>query len=134
MFSAVGHPVLELHERPRRPQRLLEFFPADDLARPPQQHRQNLKRLPLKLDRPPPLAQLTGCEIRLEQPEAYGLTLARTWFRGTHRKFSTSIRSLSCSSWSEYSSWRPSGETQRPHAQLNFASSATVSTFRVAKL
>jgi hypothetical protein len=61
---------VEVHEGISRPNRLLQILPRHHLARMPQQHRQDLKRLFLQLDLQPVLAQFASLEVEFESPEA----------------------------------------------------------------
>jgi hypothetical protein len=61
--------MVEVDKRICRPQMGSQFFPRDDLARPLDQHHQNLKRLLLKPDLGSIATQFSGAEIGLEDSE-----------------------------------------------------------------
>ena len=61
--------MVEIHERVRGPELLLQFLAADDLAGVLEQHRQDLEGLLLKPDSQAALAQLAGTKIQLEHPK-----------------------------------------------------------------
>jgi len=68
------HPVIEIDEGIGRPQAVAKLVPGHGLARPFEQHGQNLKRLLLKSEPHSLLVQLTGSKIDLEhaEPQADG--------------------------------------------------------------
>ena len=76
--------VLEIDERPRRPQTLAQLFARHHFAGPLEHHRENFERLILQPDADAALAQLARAQIDLEGPES--LDVRRASFQGQHRK------------------------------------------------
>ena len=62
--------VLEVDERPCRPETLPQLLARHDLARPLDHHRENFKRLILKPDADSPFPQLARAQVDLEGAES----------------------------------------------------------------
>ena len=62
-------PVVEIHERVRGPELILQFLATNDLAGALEQHRQDLEGLLLKPNSQDSLAQFGRTKIQLEHPE-----------------------------------------------------------------
>ena len=76
--------VLEIDERPGRPQALPQLFTRHDFARTIEHHRENFERLILKPDADSALPQLARAQIDFEGPES--LDVRRASFQRQHRK------------------------------------------------
>jgi hypothetical protein len=61
--------VLEIDERARGPEPLAQLLARDEIARPLQQQRQDVKGLSRKAEAHARLPELTGAEIQLEDAE-----------------------------------------------------------------
>ena len=76
--------VLEIDERPGRPQTLPQFFARHDVARAFEHHRQNFERLILKPDADAALAQFARAQVDFESPKS--LDAPRAFLQGQHRR------------------------------------------------
>jgi hypothetical protein len=67
--NGLVHAVIEIDEGLGSPQPVAKLFPSDDLTRPLEQHRENLKRLFRQTELHAVLFQLAGTKIHLEYAE-----------------------------------------------------------------